>query len=146
MEAYPFAIDSFCTDLLVDDVEVLMRWNSGDKNQSIGHDESLTFRDYFMIGSDGSEFRLFLRYTGSPNPIFCYDLESGNFERYSRDILEFVEHCAQIDAGTKALPNEANEMPESVKWISCAGLLLLVSLFGYGVFRLARLLLGLIFR
>jgi hypothetical protein len=147
MEAYPFARNSFSEGMLLDDVDVLIRWNSGDPNRSIdGRNQALTFRDHFKIGSDGGELSFFLKYTGSPNPIYCYDLESGNFEVISQDIAEYVGHCAKIDAGTKPLPNESNDMPESVKWLSCLGILVLVSLFGYGVFRLARLLLGLILR
>jgi hypothetical protein len=147
MEAYPFARDSFSAEMLMDNAEVLIRWNSGNKDRPIDNqNESLTFRDYFMIGSDGSELKFYLKYTGSPNPIYCYDLESGSFERYAQDIVEYVEHCAKIDAGTEPLPYESNDMPESVKWVSCVGILALVSLFGYGVFRLARVLLSLIFR
>jgi hypothetical protein len=147
METYPFARDSFSVGMLMNDVDVLIGWNSGDKNLSIdGRNQSLTFRDYFKIGSDGGELSFFLKHTGSPNPVYCYDLESGNFEIIAQDIVEYVEHCAKIDAGTALLPNESNDMPGSVKWVSCVGILVLLSLFGYGVFRLARALLGLIFR
>ncbi len=133
MEAYPFVQDSLAAEMLCDEVDVLLRWNA----PFISPDSKrITPADFVQIGSDGGELSFYLEHSGTSHPIFCYDVESGNFDEYAPDIDAYVEHCARVEAGTESLPNEAGRLPEWKKWLGCASLLLLLAQFGYGVSRL----------
>lgn len=142
MQEYSFPPESTVADMLVDDPEVLLRWNAGEKKPSAQHaDDPLANGDFFNIGSDCGELRFFIRLTDSTNAIFCYDLESGNLSEYSKNIAEYIEQCMRVDAGAEGLPNERDDIPERMKWLFSLGLLALLILFGYGVFKLIRWLL-----
>lgn len=133
MEAYPFVQDSLAAEMLTAEADVLLRWNA----TFISPDSKrITPADFVQIGSDGGELDFYLKHSGASHAIFCYDVESGNFDEYAPDMNAYVERCARVEAGTESLPNEAGRLPEWKKWLECAGLLLLLAQFGYGAYRL----------
>lgn len=137
MEAYPFTPGSFGIQMLVDDPELLLRWNAREKKvlEDEAADPSIG-KELFQIGSDCSELSFFIRLVGPAHAILCYDVESGKLSEYAKDLAEYVARCARVDRDEESLPNEHHDFPESRKWLVSFGLLTLLILFGYGVFKL----------
>ena len=135
MQAYPFAGEHFGTEMLINDPEVLRETNHKVTRTTATDDPTA---GYFCIGSDGAELTFFIKPTRESNGVWCFDVESGEFEKYCDTLLDYVEKCRRIDSGEERLPNENSNIPEWVKWVCTVLIPTGLALFGYAVFRAVR--------
>jgi len=135
MQAYPFEGEHIGTEMLIDDFDVLRQTNQ-DLTTTPATDDPTA--GHFCIGSDGSELTFFIMPVRDSRGVWCFDLESGDFQKYCDTLLDYVEKCRRIDSGEERLPNEDSNIPEWTKLVYTILIFGGLVLFGYAIFKAAR--------
>ena len=138
MQKYPFSEQHFGFEMLMDDVEILKRWNQPDQKRSKKKTKPDARAGHFCIGSDGSELSFFIKPGRDSHGVWYFDIESGEFQKYCDGVSKYVEKCRRIDLGEERLPNDDSTLPEWAKYVYTLSIFVAFILFGYIVYKLAR--------
>lgn len=103
MLEYPFPAGSVGEEMLVSDVEWLLRRNRSDNCTSIGgkrrQQESPGLSEgLFLIGSNGGELEYYLQLNERPGAVMEYSLETHRLSEFAATFSQYLERIRQLDA------------------------------------------------
>ena len=117
--AYPFPAGSVGEEMLVSEAEWLLRRNRSDSSTGASgrrHEHRLPGLSdgLFLIGTDGSELRYYLRVNANTDAVMQYDLETHRLSEFSASFSQYLERIRQIDAEVAAREALGEERAQAI--------------------------------